>query len=173
MLIIVIFMKRKTILLKLIKNLIMNEIALYNYEKITKENKLAAILIARKNIKLISDTMYLLENLVKVYKDEYLERALNLLKEAYDLLQEVAYGDCSKLNVLRSISYCQQRLPLLLDEAHSRIHACIKCLRRTNLKDIEIFKDILLLLEKARRETMPMKLYRLSLDMLLSKKGQN
>ncbi len=155
---------------KLLKNLALNEISFCHYDRAIEENKIASIIIARRSITLLAESLDCLSSILKeVEYDEYLVKAYEELKIAYKILQEIAYGDIADIELLKSVSYVEQKYPLLLDEAHYRIHNSIRYLRKSRVEIFKEYDKILDLLEKARRETMPSKLCRLALDILIAK----
>jgi len=155
-------------LLKAIKMLVMSSYLVCLYEKVPEENRLASILIAREVLMRISEVMLALECVYKELRDIHVKRAIEELHVAYKLLNEIAYGNVSDVRVLRRYSYREVSYPLLLDDAHHHIHNSITELRKSRSLD-ERLKRVLQILEKARRDTAPMELYKRAYELLKEK----
>jgi len=146
-------------LLGAIKALVMSGYLVCLYEKIPEENRLASILIAREVLVRVSEIITTLRHVYEESSDHQIKRAIDELEIAHKLLIEIAHNDVSDIRILRTHGYKEVSYPLLLDDAHHHIHNSITELRKSTQLN-EKLKEILRVLEKARRDTAPMELYK-------------
>jgi len=152
-------------LLNAIKALVMSGYLVCLYEKAPEENRLASILIAREVLVRVSEAMVELQQVYEESKEHQVKRAMNELEKARKLLNEIVYGNITDVNVLKTYSYREVSYPLLLDDAHHHIHNSITELRKSKQLD-ERLREILIILERARRDTAPMELYKRAFQIL-------
>lgn len=152
-------------LLSVVKGLVMSSYLVSLYEQAPEENKLASVLIAREVLVRVSEIIVALQQVYEESKDVQVKQAIGELRVARKLLSEIAYGDLTDPRVLRAHSFREVNYPLLLDDAHHHIHNSIIELCKSKQLD-ERLKEILKVLEKARRDTSPMELYKRAYQLL-------
>jgi len=126
----------------------------------------AAISLAKTCLELVSEATEKLSTLEE--KDPNLERACEELRAARDIFSSIIVGEppphVAEKFITNGIGGCSV---LALDMAHSHTHRAIDLLMDS--KNIEAHRELLKLLSKARRDSSPTTLYRLSYEMARSK----
>jgi hypothetical protein len=125
----------------------------------------AAISLATTCLELVSEATEKLSTLEE--KDPNLERACEELRAARDIFRSIVVGEPPHVAEKFITNGIGGWSVLALDMAHSHTHRAIDLL--TDSKNIEAHRELLELLSKARRDSSPTTLYRLSYEMARSK----
>ncbi|RLE62051.1 MAG: hypothetical protein DRN53_04690 [Thermoprotei archaeon] len=144
-----------------LKQLALELLAISVFEKAQDRARDACILIARESLVRISHIICILSGYITI--DEHIEKAISELRRAYKLLDYIAFGEF-RVELTRSIMRSEENLPLLLDEAHAKIHLALRGLIKSKI--CADLRDIIEMLDKARRDTSPTRLYKKVLELL-------
>lgn len=126
-----------------------------------------AIILAKRCLVYVEEALSLLSKLSTVIYDDCLAEACKELKTSSELFKSIITGALTSW-ALREARLSGEKAVYLLDEAHYHVHNSIRLINRS--PHSKNHREIVNLLMKAREESSPTTLYRLTSEIMLSHK---